>query len=881
VPLTLTANTPSAGYIHWSPFSLTFAGTEYQYAAGSTNRRYVYWLFNDGDGSPLQLSDELPELGIYDIVLFMNKEGSPINVLTTTVMDGDLIVPGTIMGKHIKSDSIDTDHLDADAITVKHTLRGSKLIGTQIQTHEQPDRGITFNSNVFAVHNAQGVPTLLIDPSDGSVIAEGGTFTGGVFQSHGAANRGIRFDATKLTAHNTSGVKKFDLDTSTGIVDIIEGKLTAGTIQTTATASRGVKITTAGIQGWNGAGVRKFYVGVDGTVEIEGKLTLISGSAVPGGAVSGTLATDVILAGNQVVGAGTNVKTFNDVLHWSGTVGMVGRLRIATPITFTARMTQLMIKGYNYVGTQNDIDLDIGFYAYNSTTWFTQHGFVNRGTAQITKVEYASDADGKAVLYLTVKGGTWQYPKINIAKAIIGHTAPDESWRNGWSATVESATLAGDTIRSTIDETSSAGHNQMDSHILTQGWRESNTSTLIGAPKIKGSLTNADLAAGQLRSGNFDPTLIMKTSSTGARMELGSLGIRAYNAQNQETLAVDSATGNVTALGGIFTGSTFQTAPSGLRMLMDSTGIHGRDSSNREYLSMGPAEGGTLEMSLWTNPGSADDYFPAGTQQFYDRRTPAKPIRAGIGWADAGEFLVGMPALDSSNPMGDHPQGMRLYNTEALDGMQRYTTLSGGGAGGGFIALWGQEFPGTQQMIANPGSVEISHGLSTTPEVRVLQGEVRMANIAAPNADLDSANISTGVRYSTQKNRYGRYIVNNKINARGIESGLGNWSGYHQRGGWPGTISGENIITRQDGIYTFTVKIELTPRHSASYRKYLQIRDTLGFVYARIDTIEEEYMTLSWTGYLTAGLTIQFPMYISGTGTYEVDANCWILFHGN
>jgi hypothetical protein len=102
----LTANSPSAGFISWTAFNIQYLGVSYAISAGNTNKKFTYWLFNNGAGGPLQSSDTLPStLTDDDLLLFLNRTGIPVNAQAADVLYGDLMVPGSILttalGAHV------------------------------------------------------------------------------------------------------------------------------------------------------------------------------------------------------------------------------------------------------------------------------------------------------------------------------------------------------------------------------------------------------------------------------------------------------------------------------------------------------------------------------------------------------------------------------------------------------------------------------------------------------------------------------------------------------------------------------------------------------------------------------------------------------------
>lgn len=142
---TLTANSPVAGSIAWSAFTIQYGGVAYGVAASSTALKYTWWVYNGG--SPiLTASNTMPtNLTADDIVLFVNKGGIPINVPASSVVDGSLIVDGTIVGSalivgtvaadrmvansigaaQIAADAITTDELAANSVTALEIVAGA------------------------------------------------------------------------------------------------------------------------------------------------------------------------------------------------------------------------------------------------------------------------------------------------------------------------------------------------------------------------------------------------------------------------------------------------------------------------------------------------------------------------------------------------------------------------------------------------------------------------------------------------------------------------------------------------------------------------------------------------------------------------------------
>lgn len=129
----VTANTPSSGYIAWANTHLVYDGVDYAIADGNSNKKYIFWL-KSAPGA-LQVSDTYPALTTDDCIVFLNKGGVPISVLTATATEGDLVVPGTITSSAIATGAIDASHIKSDAIIARHILAGS-IVAAKLSVNE-------------------------------------------------------------------------------------------------------------------------------------------------------------------------------------------------------------------------------------------------------------------------------------------------------------------------------------------------------------------------------------------------------------------------------------------------------------------------------------------------------------------------------------------------------------------------------------------------------------------------------------------------------------------------------------------------------------------------------------------------------------------------
>ena len=117
---TLTANSPSAGFIAWTSFSIRYGAVSVTIPAGNTNKVYAYWLWNGGaPAASLVFADVLPALTADDLLIFVNRGGIPINVTNANVIEGSIIATDSIIGTSIQANTVDASKLLADSITAR------------------------------------------------------------------------------------------------------------------------------------------------------------------------------------------------------------------------------------------------------------------------------------------------------------------------------------------------------------------------------------------------------------------------------------------------------------------------------------------------------------------------------------------------------------------------------------------------------------------------------------------------------------------------------------------------------------------------------------------------------------------------------------------
>lgn len=130
----LTPNSPSAGYIAWTSFGIRYGDVSVTIPAGNTNRKYVYWLWNNGaPASALVTADVLPTLTDADLVLFVNRQGIPISVQSANVVEGSIIATESIIGTSLMANTVNADRIMADTISSRE-IKADSINASELST---------------------------------------------------------------------------------------------------------------------------------------------------------------------------------------------------------------------------------------------------------------------------------------------------------------------------------------------------------------------------------------------------------------------------------------------------------------------------------------------------------------------------------------------------------------------------------------------------------------------------------------------------------------------------------------------------------------------------------------------------------------------------
>ncbi len=199
---TITNNAPSAGYISWTAFSIQYGGVGYSVGAGSSNKKFVWWEYNAGTPI-LQTSDTLPDLAVEDYLLFLNKSGIGLIVDTAQVIDGSLIVSGSILADGIGANQIQSWHVNANAITAGKIAAGtitSNEIAAGAISAEKLSIGAVGDNMVLNGSFEDGTQGFTVVSAGAGAVADVVT---GVSSSGANALRLVRGTAANLTVGQT------------------------------------------------------------------------------------------------------------------------------------------------------------------------------------------------------------------------------------------------------------------------------------------------------------------------------------------------------------------------------------------------------------------------------------------------------------------------------------------------------------------------------------------------------------------------------------------------------------------------------------------------------------------------------------------------------
>lgn len=131
----VSPNTPSEGYIQWESFSIQYLGQTYTIPQGNTNLRWVWWKYNSGGATTLlDAGQDLPEdLDDNDLVILGNKNGIPLRIQSTSLVDGDLLIDGSVFSKALDSEAVTAEVVKVGSLS-GDLFEGELVLGSTIST---------------------------------------------------------------------------------------------------------------------------------------------------------------------------------------------------------------------------------------------------------------------------------------------------------------------------------------------------------------------------------------------------------------------------------------------------------------------------------------------------------------------------------------------------------------------------------------------------------------------------------------------------------------------------------------------------------------------------------------------------------------------------
>jgi hypothetical protein len=185
---TLSANSPSVGWISWTAFNVSYNGVGYSVPAGSTNKKWTWWAYSGGSPT-IEASDTQPSLTPADLLLFLNKNGVPVLVPTASMVDGSVLVNGSVLADAIGANQISAGKLAAGAVEAASIAAGAVSTGALAANAVTADK-LAANSVTADKIAANSVDAAAIqaDAIDGKTIT-GVTITGSVLQTGTTGDR--------------------------------------------------------------------------------------------------------------------------------------------------------------------------------------------------------------------------------------------------------------------------------------------------------------------------------------------------------------------------------------------------------------------------------------------------------------------------------------------------------------------------------------------------------------------------------------------------------------------------------------------------------------------------------------------------------------------
>lgn len=122
------SDSPVAGSIEWDDLYVVYQGTQYGPFAGDTTDKYV-WFDQDHPTDKIQTSNAKPTLTPDDAILFVNNNGTVVEVLKSQLIDGALLIDGTVDSSELADAAVVASKIFDGAITSTKIDDGAVVAG--------------------------------------------------------------------------------------------------------------------------------------------------------------------------------------------------------------------------------------------------------------------------------------------------------------------------------------------------------------------------------------------------------------------------------------------------------------------------------------------------------------------------------------------------------------------------------------------------------------------------------------------------------------------------------------------------------------------------------------------------------------------------------
>lgn len=142
----VASDSPSAGSIEWDDLHVVYQGTQYGPYAGNTAMKYV-WFDADHATQKIQTTNTKPTLTADDAILFVNNGGTVVEVLKSQLIDGALLIDGTVNGSELADAAVTAGKIFDGAVTSTkigdNAVTGTKILDGAVGGTKITDGAVT------------------------------------------------------------------------------------------------------------------------------------------------------------------------------------------------------------------------------------------------------------------------------------------------------------------------------------------------------------------------------------------------------------------------------------------------------------------------------------------------------------------------------------------------------------------------------------------------------------------------------------------------------------------------------------------------------------------------------------------------------------------